>query len=1117
MTPQTILQRLDRLGYGLEINQDKLRITPPQQGHDASLIDLLRTHKVDVMALIAARQESAMTLNQEQDYFPLAEMQQAYFLGRRDELEGGGISSHVYHEIDGLHLDLQRLEDALYQLVIRHPTLRTQVTADGMQTVMNWPNQAWPGIRHHDLRQMDQGSCELALDSIRSNLSHQVMPIERGLWIDVHLASLPNGQQILFVSHDGLAVDGISMLLLFRDWQTLYSASGLDALSSDIAYQKYVIHKQNERRGAVWERSKNWWTARLDAGFPSHPQLPLKQQPNSSAMRKWCRHMSTISTAQYTTLQQFARGKDLSMTAVVLAAWCDVLALWGAGNSFALNVTIADRPPLHPDIYQMVGNFTSNTLLAVEQRVARSFVERAFDLQRQLHQDLEYRAFSGLEVMRELTRRDSAARMPFTFNSTLGHAVEGLNGTSQFGPVLASVSQTPQVWLNVFVMEQDGTLQVQIDAVDALFPDGMVDAMVAALQDALRQLAVDEQNWGEQQLVSIPHDQATRRVASNATATAIPQQTLYEAFLAAAQKNPERLAVWSSERQLDYAQLLRRSAEVEQWLTQFNLVPGRLVGVIMHKGWQQIVAILGILRAGAAYLPIDPGMPPARIASILHSAGVAQILTTQDVASQDFMVADASRNHLCVDQLHGLSSAPEWQKRNCPGDLAYVIYTSGSTGNPKGVMIAHSNVTNLVSDIHARYKISANDVLFGISSFTFDLSVFDIFGALFAGATLVLPDHDKLTDVGHWLTLATQTGVTIWNSVPAIVQMLLDEASGNQGLPRSLRHILMSGDRIPVTLPKSIRAQHDAVEIHSLGGPTETTVWNIYFPIDELDANWVRIPYGKPNSNNRYYILDQNLRNCPDWVNGELFAAGSGNSMGYWEDPKRTAESFFYHVGLQEHLYRTGDTGCFLPNGNIDISGRSDFQIKLNGFRIEAGEIETLISRTPGVRDCAVVLIQNGVSQSLVAYITQCSNQAVECATIASLLNAQLPTWMVPHHFILIENLPLTGNGKVDRKALSNRPLIPVAAIDNKASITQAVVVETGLSERIAAIWHRFLPLFTGDNSQDFYLVGGDSLIMARVAGAFRKEFGMRVSLGDLSRLRTILDQAIFLQGKLQS
>lgn len=1118
MTPQALLERFDELGYRLEISQDKLRVIPPSQDSDEVLIALLRTYKADVMALLAQREGGSTPEQRDRsDFFPLSDMQQAYLLGRGEEFEGGGISSHVYHEISGTGLDLFRLESALQQLVVRHPALRTHIMADGTQCILDCTELTWTGIRHHDLSLADESGCRRALRSIRAAMSHQVMPIDRRLWLDVQLASLPNGQQVLFVSHDGLAVDGISMLLLFRDWHDLYDGVELPPLAAEANYRQYILSKAAERKSAIRERSKSWWMARIDAGLPSYPRIPLAQDPDAADMRRWSRHVSSTDAATYARLKNIARANGLSTTTTVLAVWCDILALWGGGSAFTLNVTVADRPPFHPDIYQAIGNFTGNTLLAVDRTGGDTFAGRAQTLQQQLYQDLEHREFSGLEVLRELARRGAATRMPFTFNSTLEHAIDRLDGTEQFGPALFGISQTPQVWLNVFVMEQAGALLVQLDAVDALFSAGMLAGMAEALQSALHTLATNEDAWLGNHLAAMPAHQQMQRLASNDTASPIPAVTLYEAFLSSAGRYPEHIAIRTGDREMTYAELTGRSAGIAAWIDQLGTAPGTPIAVVMPKGWEQIAAILGILRAGAAYLPIDPETPPARIALLLNDAEVVQVLTTQAVLVRDILPPDATRRVLSVDQLDGPAGVPPWQSRNQPEDLAYVLYTSGTTGHPKGVMISHRSVINLVTDIHARYGITASDVVFGVSSFIFDLSVFDIFGTLTAGATLVLPDHDKTADAAHWLALAVDANVTIWNSVPAIVRMLLDEAAAGKRLPESLRLIMLSGDRIPATLPKAIRAQHRDVAIHSLGGPTETTVWNIQFPIQDVDTPWVRIPYGKPISNNRYYILNEQLQPCPDWVPGELHAAGAGNAIGYWKDPARTEASFFYHATLQEYLYRTGDTGCFLPDGNIDISGRADFQIKLNGYRIEPGEIEALIGRIAGVSECAVVLSHSNGNQALVAYIKPQAGIELDPVAVRALLGRQLPAWMIPHHFLAIDNMPLTPNAKIDRSALSLRPLAPVAATADTTVSPSESAPSDAMRQRIASLWRQVLPVSGAEPGQDFYLAGGDSLAVARLAGAIRKEFGIRISLVELLRLRTIQEQAAYLQTRLQS
>ncbi|CAF1523383.1 unnamed protein product, partial [Rotaria sordida] len=388
------------------------------------------------------------------------------------------------------------------------------------------------------------------------------------------------------------------------------------------------------------------------------------------------------------------------------------------------------------------------------------------------------------------------------------------------------------------------------------------------------------------------------------------------------------------------------------------------IAILMEKGWEQIVACLAILLSGAAYLPLDVDAPNDRLSTLIQEADV-KIILTQSHCQPMF-------THLTIIPVHTFTSdvypVPFPIKQQLATDLAYVIYTSGSTGKPKGVMISHQAVINTILDMNSRLHISTNDRIFALSHLNFDLSVFDIFGALTTGAAIVIPDHQHYKDPKHWYEMLITHRVTIWNSVPMLMQMLVEHLKESYH-ENQLRHVLLSGDWIPLSLPKSISMTlGEHVTITSLGGATEASIWSIAYPIPkQIPRKWKSIPYGMPLRNQRYYVYDSHLNDCPEWITGELYIGGVGLADGYWKDQVKTESSFIIHPHTGERLYRTGDYGRFVPSGYIEFVGRKDFQVKLRGHRIELGEIEYHLEQHPDIHQ-AIVTVDNK-SQRLIAYI----------------------------------------------------------------------------------------------------------------------------------------------------
>lgn len=477
---------------------------------------------------------------------------------------------------------------------------------------------------------------------------------------------------------------------------------------------------------------------------------------------------------------------------------------------------------------------------------------------------------------------------------------------------------------------------------------------------------------------SIPAKQLKKRLTVNRTEAPVKDEMLQTLFINRAQQQPEHKAVVSSSRSLSYGNLMAFSGHIGRLLRGKGVRPGRLVAVVMEKGWEQIAAVLGILQSGAAYLPVDPDLPRDRLWYLLENSD------TDLVLSQSWILSGLSLpdNIRCfsVDKMNpsegDLIPLDPVQGIN---DLAYVIYTSGTTGLPKGVMINHRGAVNTILDVNERFSVGPSDRVLALANLSFDLSVYDIFGILAAGGTIILPDADKIREPSHWQELMDREGVTLWNSVPQMMQMLVDFSSGRDDFKLdTLCLVLLSGDWVPTDLPERVRKLAGDVQLISMGGATEASIWSTLYPVSEVDPDWKSIPYGRPMRNQSCHVLDQFMEDCPDWVPGILYIGGIGLASGYWKDDEKTAKSFVINPKNGEGLYRTGDKGRFLPDGNIEFLGREDFQVKIRGHRVEPGEVEATLKEMPEVENAVVTAVgEKKGDKRLVAYIVPDSENGI--------------------------------------------------------------------------------------------------------------------------------------------
>ncbi|MEE4186790.1 MAG: amino acid adenylation domain-containing protein [Gammaproteobacteria bacterium] len=1040
--------------------------------------------------------------------FPLTDIQQAYWVGRGADFALGKVATHLYIEIDASGLDLGRLERAWQQVVARHPMLRAIINADGSQQVL--PQVPDYRFKVQDLRDMSATEAAAELTRERERLSHQVLPSDRWPLFELAASLLPEDLTRLHISLDCLITDARSFQIISNELLHFYSDDPAPLPLPGLSFRDYVMAERKLRETALYARALAYWQERLPA-LPDMPQLPLAQAPEQLEEHRFVQRAGQLAPADWQRLQARAARAGITPTAILLQCFGETLAAWCRQQALTLNLTLFNRLPLHPDVDNVVGDFTSLVLLGISDLDSGDFAARAARLQRELWQGVDHRFVSGVQVLRELARQRGSVQsmMPVVFTSTLGIGTGGQDSMAwhRLGKQVYSVSQTPQVWLDHVAGERDGALYYTWDVVEALFPPGLIDAVFAAYGQRLTALATAEsawqESWSEAVLGVLPATQLQRRAAVNATDGPVPAGLLHAGFMARALQQPDAPAVWSSARALSYRELDELSNQLAHSLQAAGVQPNQLVAVVMDKCWQQIVAVLGILKAGGAYLPIDPGLPPQRLRQLLDTSAATLALTAPTTLATSGWPAQVRSLVVADPELADWPATPP----ACPAqqaDMAYVIFTSGSTGVPKGVVIDHRGAVNTCDDINARLQISPADSMLALSALNFDLSVYDIFGMLAAGARLVLPEPAGLRDPAHWAGLIAAHGITCWNTVPALLDLLTEYAE-QQSEPflDSLRVALLSGDWIPVNLPARVRALAPA-DIYSLGGATEASIWSIIYPVSAVPPEWTSIPYGKPLRNQRMYVLNDQMLPCPDWVPGELYIGGIGLAIGYWRDAEKTAARFVTHPHSGERLYRTGDIGRYLPDGNIEFLGREDFQVKVQGYRVELGDIEAALAAHPGVRSCVVVARgpARGAQRLVGYYVPDTGSRRPVHAELSEWLSARLPEYMIPARLVALPELPLTANGKLDRDALPEPAPAPAQSAEPSAATSG-----TGVGSANAAVGDIVRTILnSAEIAPDANLlqVGATSIEMIRIANGIDKQFGWRPRMDAIYREPTI-------------
>jgi amino acid adenylation domain-containing protein len=674
--------------------------------------------------------------------------------------------------------------------------------------------------------------------------------------------------------------------------------------------------------------------------------------------------------------------------------------------------------------------------------------------------------------------------------------------------------------------------------------------MLGHLQTLLSSIAVEPwQNLGELPLLTVD-ERYQMLMEWNQTETDYNRQLcIHQLFELQVEKTPDAIAVVFDNQQLTYRELNCKANQLAHHLKQLGVKAGVLVAVYMERSLEMIPAVLGILKAGGAYVPLEPSFPQARIQLLLSSLGINCIVTQTTLLSniQQLESQLPQLQHLiCLDESIGESygNVKVWNSSilellstenlvlsGSSDDTAYVIFTSGSTGTPKGVVVRHQPVINLIEWVNKTFKVNETDRVLFITSLCFDLSVYDIFGLLAAGGSIRVVSKHDIREPENLLHILCHEPITFWDSAPPALQQLAPLFPQVAATNPQLRLVFMSGDWIPVTLPDQLKTTFPGVEVISLGGATEATVWSNYYPIEKVEPHWVSIPYGKPIQNAKYYILDSYLNPCPVGVTGELYIGGECLASGYLNQIELTAQKFIPNPFIKgevrrtkdeikddiknsleslEKLYKTGDLARYQGDGNIEFLGRIDHQVKIRGFRIELGEIETVLAQHKSVQEAVVMAREDEPgNKRLVAYVVVNQQSAPSMKELRRFLQEKLPEYMIPSVFMTIEHIPLTQNAKVDRRAL---PVPDQIRQDFEKDYEKVFIAPTNrVEQQLKEIWEEVLGVQPIGITDNFFDLGGHSILAVKLFAQVEKIFAQKLPLATLFQAPTIEQLAIIL------
>ncbi|KLO27898.1 peptide synthetase [Mycolicibacter heraklionensis] len=988
--------------------------------------------------------------------FPLAPMQHAMWVGRDDDVALGGVAGHLYVEFDGPGIDTDRLAAAATALAARHPMLRVEFSPDGTQRIRA---DAELPVVVQDLRGLDVAEVAQRLDATRVAKSHQQLD---NAVFELTVSLLPDGTARLHVDLDMQAADAMSYRTLMADLAAAYRGETLPKLG--YTYRQYR-HATADREPD--ESHRQWWAQRIP-DLPDPPKLPppigAPDDPRRST-RRW--HWLDPDTRDALFGQARAHGVTPAMT--LAASFSHTLASWSDAPRFLLNVPLFGREPLHDDVDRLVGDFTSSLLLDVDLSQASTGAQRAHALQDAMRTAAAHADYPGLAVLRDLSRhRGTQVLAPVVFTSALGLGeLFADEVTGAFGTPVWIISQGPQVLLDAQVTEFDGGILVNWDVREEMFAPGVIDAMFAHHLADLTRLAGGD-GWAEPAPAALPADQAQVRESVNAGTADPSGEALQDGFFRQADHDPEAVALLHGSGELSYGQLRDQALAVSAALRERGVRPADTVALLGPKGAEQIPALLGILAAGAVYLPIAADQPPERRERILALGGaVLALVTGEAVPELDIPVVAVSD----AVQRPGVMEPV----RTDPSELAYVVFTSGSTGEPKGVEVTHDAAMNTVETLSARFGFGPQDRSLALLTLDADMSVLDVFAMLRAGAAIAMVDEADRRSPEVWAQLVARHRVSVLNLMPGALEMLA--ATG--GELSSVRAVLTGGDWVRPELARRFAAAAPGVRFAGLGGATETAIHATICEVEgEPPAQWASVPYGIPLPNIACRVVGADGADRPDWVAGELWVAGRGIASGYRGRPDLTAEKFVEYDART--WYRTGDLARYQSDGTLEFVGRADHRVKISGYRIELGEVESALRRLPGVAEAVVVALPEPGGREVLAAAVRTGDPAVSVAGLQAGLAQSLPEHMIPLQLHVVSAIPYTVSGKIDRRAVTAELAAAMAAGDGYREPVGP------LQRALAAIVAEVLGAARVGADDDFFALGGDSVLATAAVSRIR-------------------------------
>jgi amino acid adenylation domain-containing protein len=1122
---QNWIKDLSDRGVKLWVQGDRLRYSGSEDILTSQLLAELSKHKAEIIALLnqsladddRSKSSKIQAVSRDRN-LPLSFSQQRlWFL---NELEGGQSITYNWPApaISFIgELNLQILIRVLSEIVRRHEVLRTTFVNLNGEIAQKIHPPTLLEVPIIDLESIPQQDQSITVKKLAEEERAKPFDLQKGPVFHCQLLRLSKTEQVLLLSVHHIAADGWFMGIFLREMIKLYEAfieskpSPLPELP--IQYADFAAWQRNWFEGEVLQKNLNYWKHQL-ANIPPLLELPTDSpRPAIQTFRgdKVSFQLSLQSTQQ---IKQLSQRNGATLFMALLAAFAVLLSRYCQESDLVIGSPIANRD--RSEIENLLGFFVNNLVLRIQVEQNQSFQDllaqvKKIALDAYDHQNLPFeKLVEELQPERNLSYHPLFQVMFILQNSPID-LIQGANhlqmANVQFS-CLEVENSTTQLDLTLEMSEFGNRLGGRIEYNTDLFERSTIERMVEHFQNLLEAITINP----EQKIYNLPLltqlESKQILIDWNDTTVNYPQDIcLHELVEAQVAQTPDAIAVAYEDQQLSYQELNQKANQLAHYLRKQGIKPDQPVGISVERSLEMVIGLLGILKAGGAYVPIDPTYPKDRLAFMFADSQVSVLLTQQKLLAQ---LPEHTSHTLCLDSEWTLVT--DESDRNLPrlskaDHLCYIIYTSGSTGKPKGAMNNHRGVVNRLLWMQSAYQIGTSDCVLQKTPFSFDVSVWEFFWTLSTGAKLVVAKPEGHKDTSYLKQLIIQAGITTLHFVPSMLQVFLD-AETDLSKCSSLKRVICSGEALPIDLQRRFFERLDC-ELHNLYGPTEAAIDVSYWQC-QANSHLSTVPIGKPVANTQLYVLDNYLQPVPIGVAGELHIGGVQVGRGYLNRHELTAEKFIrdpFSSDPAARLYKTGDRVRYSIDGSIEYLGRIDFQVKLRGFRIELGEIEAVLAQYSEINQAVVIVDHHQSSDRLVAYLACKVGSKVSIPDLRRFLKENLPEYMVPSAFVVLDSFPLTQSGKIDRRALPkpNQSQTP-------QDINNTNYPQDELELRIAQIWQRLLGIKSLSTHDNFFELGGHSLLAIRLSAQLEELVGHPVPIMSIFQSPTIADLAKLLR-----